>query len=124
MNSTEAGSSPAAGGSLFSDSEPEAIAYSSVSRLAVAGFVVGLACSWTALINPWLCIVPVLGAILDEVVTPDMVGILGLQADAGSVVEPEPSFLRAGSVDLNSFGAFAKWVSALVMPPPGLAAAR
>lgn len=31
---------------------------------------------------------------------------------------------RAGSVDLNSFGAVAKWVSALVMPPPGLAAAR
>lgn len=31
---------------------------------------------------------------------------------------------RAGSVDLNSFGAVAKWVSALVMPPPGLAATR
>ncbi|MGN6099403.1 MAG: hypothetical protein ACTHP8_24620 [Bosea sp. (in: a-proteobacteria)] len=32
--------------------------------------------------------------------------------------------LRAGSVYLNSFGAVAKWVSASVMPPPGLAAAR
>jgi hypothetical protein len=32
--------------------------------------------------------------------------------------------LRAGSVCLNSFRAVAKWISALVMPQPGLAAAR
>jgi hypothetical protein len=31
---------------------------------------------------------------------------------------------RAGSVCLNSFRAVAKWISALVMPQPGLAAAR
>jgi hypothetical protein len=29
---------------------------------------------------------------------------------------------RAGSVCLNSFGSVAKWISALVMPQPGLAA--
>lgn len=34
------------------------------------------------------------------------------------------SDFRAGSVDLNSFGAVAKWVSAFVMLRPGLAAAR
>ncbi len=32
--------------------------------------------------------------------------------------------LRAGSVCLNSFGAVAKWIWALVMPQPGLAGAR
>src|SRR5690606_6510480 len=37
---------------------------------------------------------PVMGAILDKVVAPDMIGILRPQSDAGSVVEPEPSFLR------------------------------
>ena len=30
---------------------------------------------------------------------------------------------RGGSVCLNSFRAFAKWISALVTPPPGLASA-
>ena len=29
---------------------------------------------------------------------------------------------RAGSVCLNSFRALAKWISASIMPPPGLAA--
>ena len=37
---------------------------------------------------------PVMGAILDEVVRPDMAGILRPQPDAGSVIEPEPSSLR------------------------------
>ncbi len=37
---------------------------------------------------------PVMGAILNKVIRPDMIRILGPQADAGSVVEPEPSFLR------------------------------
>jgi|APMI01.1.fsa_nt_gi hypothetical protein len=32
--------------------------------------------------------------------------------------------VRAGSVCLNSFGAVAKWIMALVMPQPGLSAAR
>ena len=32
--------------------------------------------------------------------------------------------VRAGSVYLNSFGAVAKWISALVMLQPGLAAAH
>ncbi len=36
---------------------------------------------------------PVMGAILDEVVGPDMVGIFGPQANTGSVVEPEPPAL-------------------------------
>ncbi|UIK08959.1 LysR substrate-binding domain-containing protein (plasmid) [Neorhizobium galegae] len=31
---------------------------------------------------------------------------------------------RAGSVCLNSFGRFAKWISASVMPPPSLVPAR
>src|SRR3712207_5161911 len=35
----------------------------------------------------------VMGAILDEVVTPDVMGIFRTQPDAGSVIEPEPSFL-------------------------------
>ncbi len=33
-------------------------------------------------------------AILDEVIGPDMVGIFWSQPDAGSVIEPEPPFLR------------------------------
>ena len=35
-----------------------------------------------------------MGAVLDEVVRPDVIGILGPQPNAGSVVEPEPSSLR------------------------------
>ncbi|SCX22187.1 hypothetical protein DSM25558_3087 [Agrobacterium sp. DSM 25558] len=31
---------------------------------------------------------------------------------------------RAGSVGLNSFGRFAKWISASIMPPPSLVSAR
>lgn len=34
---------------------------------------------------------PVMGAVLDKVVGPDMVGPLGAKADAGSVREPEPT---------------------------------
>ena len=37
---------------------------------------------------------------------------------------PETTEVRAGSVCLNSSGAFPKWVSALVRPPSGLMAAR
>ena len=33
-------------------------------------------------------------------------------------------FLRAGSVCLNSFGRFAKWISASIMPPPSLVSAH
>jgi hypothetical protein len=36
----------------------------------------------------------IMGAVLDKVVTPDMVGILRPQPDARSVIEPEPSSLR------------------------------
>jgi hypothetical protein len=36
---------------------------------------------------------PVMGAVLDEVVTPDVVGILRPQPDARAIVEPEPPFL-------------------------------
>ncbi|CDZ32372.1 Hypothetical protein NGAL_HAMBI1145_11430 [Neorhizobium galegae bv. officinalis] len=32
--------------------------------------------------------------------------------------------LRGGSVCLNSFGRFAKWISASIMPPPSLVQAR
>lgn len=32
--------------------------------------------------------------------------------------------LRGGSVCLNSFGRFAKWISASIMPPPSLVSAR
>lgn len=32
--------------------------------------------------------------------------------------------IRGGSVCLNSFGRFAKWISASIMPPPSLASAR
>jgi hypothetical protein len=31
---------------------------------------------------------------------------------------------RAGSVCLNSFGRFAKWISTSIMPPPSLVSAR
>lgn len=31
---------------------------------------------------------------------------------------------RGGSVCLNSFGRFVKWISALIMPPPSLVPAR
>jgi hypothetical protein len=31
---------------------------------------------------------------------------------------------RGGSVCLNSFGRFAKWISASIMPPPSLVSAR
>jgi hypothetical protein len=34
---------------------------------------------------------PIMGAVLDKVVGPDMVGPLGAKADAGSVREPEPT---------------------------------
>jgi hypothetical protein len=33
----------------------------------------------------------IMGAVLDEVVGPDMVGMLGPQADAGAVGQPQPS---------------------------------
>ena len=36
----------------------------------------------------------VVGSVLDEVVGPDMVRMLRPQADARSVVQPEPAFLR------------------------------
>ena len=36
---------------------------------------------------------PVMGPILDEVIGPDMVGMLGPEPDAGSVIEPEPPAL-------------------------------
>jgi hypothetical protein len=32
-----------------------------------------------------------MGAVLDKVVTPNMIGIIWPQPDAGSVVEPEPA---------------------------------
>ncbi|WP_168253658.1 transporter substrate-binding domain-containing protein [Rhizobium leguminosarum] len=32
--------------------------------------------------------------------------------------------IRGGSVCLNSFGRFAKWISASIMPPPSLVPAR
>ncbi len=32
--------------------------------------------------------------------------------------------LRGGSVCLNSFGRFVKWISAAIMPPPSLVSAR
>ncbi|OWU61353.1 hypothetical protein CEJ88_15605 [Staphylococcus aureus] len=31
---------------------------------------------------------------------------------------------RGGSVCLNSFGRFVKWISAAIMPPPSLVSAR
>ena len=36
----------------------------------------------------------IMGAILDEIVGPDMVRILWPQTDAGSVIQPQPPFLR------------------------------
>src|ERR1700722_3525068 len=34
---------------------------------------------------------PLVGTVFDEVIGPDMIGPLGAQTDAGSVVEPEPA---------------------------------
>ena len=36
----------------------------------------------------------------------------------------ENGTVRGGSVCLNSFGRFAKWISASIMPPPSLVSAR
>ncbi|TBF68277.1 hypothetical protein ELG71_28665 (plasmid) [Rhizobium leguminosarum] len=41
-----------------------------------------------------------------------------------SPTETNPEAERAGSVCLNSFGRFAKWISASIMPPPSLVSAR
>ena len=43
----------------------------------------------------------VMGAILDEVVGPDMVGPLGPQTDAGPVAQPEPAAFRLPGWDLQ-----------------------
>ena len=43
-----------------------------------------------------------MGAILDEVVGPDMVGALGPQPDARSVRQPEPAAFRLLMEDLES----------------------
>ena len=37
---------------------------------------------------------------------------------------PEWAAERGGSVCLNSFGRFVKWISAAIMPPPSLVSAR
>ncbi|HEV7433863.1 MAG TPA: 3'-5' exonuclease [Pseudorhizobium sp.] len=42
-------------------------------------------------------------------------------ADVAEAVSPD---VRGGSVCLNSFGRFAKWISASIMPPPSLVPAR
>ncbi len=44
-----------------------------------------------------------MGAVLDEVVGPDVVGPLRPQPDAGAVVEPEPALLRLLVRDLQPF---------------------
>jgi hypothetical protein len=51
---------------------------------------------------------PIMGAILDEVVGPDVVRVLRPQPDAGSVVEPEPA----------TFGLFGRDLQALAFPDP------
>ena len=51
----------------------------------------------------------------------------GLSGNYHGATERDPDDCqkpRAGSVCLNSLRAVAKWISALVMPQPGLAAAR
>jgi len=51
---------------------------------------------------------PVMGAVFDEVIGPDMVGALGAKADAGSVREPEPT----------SFGLSGRNLQPLASPDP------
>jgi hypothetical protein len=45
---------------------------------------------------------PVMGSVLDEVLGPDVIGALGAQADARSVIEPEPPALGLFSRNLQS----------------------
>jgi hypothetical protein len=45
----------------------------------------------------------------------------GLESQAALYNHPD---IRGGSVCLNSFGRFAKWISASIMPPPSLVSAR
>ena len=44
----------------------------------------------------------VMRAVLDEVVGPDMVGVLRAQPDAGAIVEPEPATLGLLGWDLEA----------------------
>ena len=44
---------------------------------------------------------PIMGAVLDEIVRPDMVGPLGAQADARSVCEPETAAFGLSGWDLQ-----------------------
>jgi hypothetical protein len=44
---------------------------------------------------------PVVGSVLDEVVRPDMIAVLGAKPDAGAVVQPEPAALGLPGRDLQ-----------------------
>ena len=46
---------------------------------------------------------PVVSAVLDEVVGPDVVGIFRPKSDAGSIVQPQPASLRLPGRDLQPF---------------------
>ena len=50
----------------------------------------------------------IMGAVLDEVVGPDMVGMLGPQADAGAIGQPQPS----------AFGLLGRHFQSFAMPDP------
>jgi len=45
-------------------------------------------------------------------------------ASQGALTATAAEEERGGSVCLNSFGRFAKWISASIMPPPSLVSAR
>ena len=44
---------------------------------------------------------PIVGTVLDEVVGPDVVAVLGPEADAGAVIQPETAALRLPGGDLQ-----------------------
>src|SRR3954471_12581689 len=44
---------------------------------------------------------PVMGSVLDEVVGPDMIAVLGAKPDAGAIAQPEPAALGLPGRDLQ-----------------------
>lgn len=57
----------------------------------------------------------------EEGFPPDVIGAVDAMTRRA---DEEWEAFRGGSVCLNSFGRFAKWISASIMPPPSLVSAR
>src|SRR5260370_27545964 len=66
----------------------------------------------------------IMGAVLDEVVGPDMVGMLGPQADAGAIGQPQPSAFGLLGRHLQPFATPARLDPAVADRPAGLSEQR